>query len=457
MAAQSAPIKHFASVPDLHRRPSAVILMAAFILPLSQLVSSSVGGTIYGQDVLALVLFPILLMQKDGVRRLAQVKTFFLFLGFWLLGQIITDLIRGTSSDDYIRGWSKIGFFGLQFAVLWLFLSRNFFLFVAYMFGLGCALILHTFQLEPPYSDAPWKFGLGIGIVTLAAVFGSQVSVKTKSGNIIPAVLLTIAGAVTLLNGSRAVFGVALLSAGYVYVADKLSTRPRLAASIRPAQFTGFIVAGFLFCQILISAYGFLAESGTLGYEAKDKYEIQSSGDTNILLGGRAESLVSTVAIKDSPIIGHGSWAHDIYYARLLRHKMTEASGHSGERIKSDLIPSHSHLLGAWVEAGVAGALFWGWVLVLCIVGLYQLLKLQSAPSPIIAVSIFSMLWDIPFSPFGAEVRFTRAGQIALLLYVLQVTRERRAQKRLDASHEDRSTQYPFQRSDRMTQVFPNS
>ena len=258
--------------------------------------------------------------------------------------------------------------------------------------------------------------------MTCAAVAATEITQRFKNARFLPAAFLAAAAVPPLLHNARSIFGMALLSAIFVLVAAWLAPRPGVNRSLTPRTFGLVILGGILCGQGLISAYGAIAENGFLGDEARIKYESQSTGDINIIQGGRVESLVSTAAIADSPIIGHGSWAKDIYYVRMLRHRLVEL-GVSKTDVRSheasDLIPTHSHLLGAWVEAGIAGAIFWMWVLILCMVVLYRLLKYPHPLTPIAVTSAFAMIWDIPFSPFGADQRFIRAVQMALVLYVI--------------------------------------
>jgi hypothetical protein len=414
----------------------------AFLIPLTAYLKADVGGTIFGQDIAAIVLLPILLY-RYGPGRLQHIRILFIMLGVWLAGQMLTDAIRGSAPEDFLRGWSRIIFLGLQAAMLWMLLSRRWSLFVTYMAGVGIESIIAARHLDFPMSEYPWKFGIGLGIVILASVAGSMLGRRGRFLSLWGSpFLLTVAGALALYKGSRSVFGSALMAAMFLFIADYIASRPRTSRLITPRMFTVFVLGGFVAAQLLLSVYGTLAESGSLGRDAREKYELQSAGDTNLLQGGRIETLVSIQAIKDSPIIGHGSWAHDMTYVRMLARRTAELGlkDTEGTEGKSDLIPSHSHLFGAWVEAGITGAIFWMWALWLCLVALYRLLKDRQIPSPVVVVAVFTMMWDVPFSPMGAEVRFIRAADFALLMYIIrsaEVAKHRlQIKRRMKMAHE---------------------
>ena len=148
---------------------------------------------------------------------------------------------------------------------------------------------------------------------------------------------------------------------------------------------------------------------------------MQSHGNLNFLQSGRVESLVSTQAIWDSPILGHGSWARDAKYSAMLVERLQE-SGYEveGNRNEKDLIPSHSYLLGSWVEAGLGGGLFWVYVLWLGTAAFYRTLAGAEPYTPLIVFTILFLVWEILFSPFAQEQRVVAALHICLVLWALR-------------------------------------
>ena len=407
------------SVSGTHiARISAWEYALALLYPLTQLVEVNVGGTFYGQDAAAILLLPILARGRSSTGLLRRASFFFAQIALWLLGQIITDLVRGTPFADYSRGWSKIVFFSLQFAVLWLLLSRSPRLVAVYGLGLGVAYVLRAYTLSGAEAEYPWKFGLGAGIAMIGASGGDLLSRRGRALVLAPVALVAAAGLLALYHDARSTFGIAALCAGYVFVLARVFSKDQRKEPMNPARFAMLAFLGVVFCHLAILGYSTLALNGDLGEAAKRKYEDQARGDINIIQAGRVESLVSTVAIADSPVLGHGSWARNVGYVRLLAKKRAELGipDVSGSEGYSDLIPSHSHILGAWVEAGIAGAIFWAWVLILCAGALYRVHFLPATAHATIVFSAFTLLWDVMFSPFGADQRFIRAFQIALML-----------------------------------------
>jgi O-antigen ligase len=151
--------------------------------------------------------------------------------------------------------------------------------------------------------------------------------------------------------------------------------------------------------------YSHYAELGAFGEYAQRKLEAQS-GEGGLLLGGRSEILASGQAILDSPLLGHGSWARDPTYAAILADRRA-ALGYKrfqGGR-KDDLIPTHSYVFGSWVEAGIAGGVFWLFMLGFTIHAILS----ASGTEPLLPLFAFAGLmltWDILFSPLGTPTRF---------------------------------------------------
>jgi hypothetical protein len=288
--------------------------------------------------------------------------------------------------------------------VVWIVACRNRRRFILYSVGMAIGAIL-AFYVSPS-ADAlasPWKFALSIP-VTLLAVIG----ISLASGRRYLAILLPL-GALAVLHAfedCRSLAAITFLAGVFSVFHMSMAAGRRRLGRLRLA-FLAFTVGCGLwgFTQI----YSHYAEQGVFGDYAQRKLEAQTSGTGGLLLGGRGEILASSQAIFDSPLLGHGSWPRDPVYAALLAQRRADLGyrelDHS-TAARDDLIPTHSHIFGAWVEAGFAGGLFW-----LFVVGftIHTLFKVSGSETllPIYAFAGFSLLWDIFFSPLGMPTRYT--------------------------------------------------
>ena len=396
----------------------------AFLLPLTGLVKIGFVGTLYLHDILTPILLVGLLFFSGNETSLRPLRTALWLILIWLLGAMVTDLIQVTPFEDYSRGWSRIILLGMNIITFWLLSKGRMSVLIAYVAGLGVqSLLLPLFATEEDFGvNEPWKFGIGAGLAILGAATASIPRIATTFGPKLPALYLAGIAALSLWYNGRSLFAIFALSSACVLLMDFVSRRPRITQRINRVSFTLMALAGIFATQVLTAVYSFFASSGLLGDAALQKYLNQSQADVNLLVGGRPESLVSIQAIIDSPIIGHGSWARDQHYTFLLVSRMQEVGLYAdaqGVLRGEGLIPTHSHLFGAWVEAGIAGAPMWLWAIFLSAAVLFALFKSGKAPDALVVLTAFLVFWDVLFSPFAATARFQKAGQICLLIAAL--------------------------------------
>ena len=115
----------------------------------------------------------------------------------------------------------------------------------------------------------------------------------------------------------------------------------------------------------------------------------QSGGDYGVLVGGRPETLVAIQAIRDSPIIGHGSFPEGTKYIQLKQdiryeHGYSDSDEPEDTETKIPVIPTHSHLTLAWVEGGILGGLCWIYILILILRGVLRVTAAATAFGPLI-------------------------------------------------------------------------
>lgn len=403
--------------PDQTGMPNTPMLaLIALLTPMTIWLEFSVVGRIFAPELILIGLLPFLLFTRGRMLMAPQPRMFLILVGLWLASQILTDLIRDTPFADYSRGWSKIVFFTLNFCTLYMLLygSRQ----RLVLFGLGIALGgFLTILLNPPeFAIAqPWKFGLGIATI-MTVIIVSQWRPLFRIWFVPPAMIF-IVGVYSMVVGSRSLAGITILVSMYVMVQQILGRRNKPPAGFSPVRTLLFFLCGIGVAVTMFNAYQLAAAQGHLGEYAQHIYDRQGSGSFGVLLGGRSEIFVSSQAVADSPLIGHGSWAKNPKYAQRILE--LEKFGYDVNYIaaESELIPTHSHLMGGWVEAGLLGAVFWFWILILVFRVLSNLYMVREPLAPMITFIGFLMLWDIIFSPFGAARRITVPFNIVLLMF----------------------------------------
>lgn len=409
--------------PEASASRDLLTIMVALALPMTRLQEVEVIGVLFLHDLLAPVVLLVLLMRRESWVLLKPLKPFLILLGIWLASQVATDLYRGSAFVDYSRGWSRIGLLAINTLTYWLLSGGRLKILAVVVFSAGMTMILNVyFNPSSLNENFPWKFGIGSGVALMTASLGVSYNLRRWLGPAIPAVMILMLALISLAQDARSQFAICALTAAYSFFALWASKRPAVARRITPAIFFLMIAGGAIAGQGMIAGYGALAERGVLGYDARVKYLQQSGSGGNLIIGGRSTLLVATQAIADSPILGHGSWAHNPYYVQIYFLKLREYGLPVPENYRQlgegdqYLIPTHSHFFGSWVEAGVLSIFFWIWVLMLAFTALYSVLKRQEQPNVLVTYMALTMLWDIPFSPFASDQRIIEAIEICVLI-----------------------------------------
>ena len=251
-----------------------------------------------------------------------------------------------------------------------------------------------------------WKFAFALPVTLAVFLFASS---KQCRGHW-PVILAVTIGTINMWLGDRNLAGESLAVALYFVVMGVMRGKSGETVKLKAGTVVLLSASIILIIAGVLWIYGYAAGAGILGEQAQKKYEDQSSGKYGVILGGRPELLSELPAIYDSPILGHGSWAREPSYL-IGMHEALFALGYAGakyispEVLQDGQIPAHSYFFRAWVEAGVLGAVFWGWVFIVTAKVLTRVYPDTVDLLPAMAFLAFLLLWNIPFSPYGTQER----------------------------------------------------
>ena len=394
---------------------------AAFISPALMCVEVKIVGRLFGTDIFLLAILPLLLRSRWRLLTARLPMTVLRLELLWLAGQVATDLWRGTPFEDFTRGWSMIAFGLFHFATLYILLYGSRQRIVEYAIGLAVGGIL-AFFLDPNVFAAayPWKFGVGEPITILIVV--AAASIFSAGSVFVSSSALLFGACLNVYMGFRSLAGVCFMAAVFLMMQRESARLSRGSRWVTIA----LGIAVLATAAGTLKFYDFAASTGLLGYQALEKYDIQSAGEFGVLVGGRGQIFSSALAIRDAPILGHGSWAMDTDYGLqgdMIMRDLGYRPLDPNPQAASGLIPSHSYLFGAWVDAGIAGAIFWAWVFTLEIRAMFALFRIAEPLSPLIAFFVVLLAWDLLFSPYGAQQRLFAAYEMVLAVYVLETAR----------------------------------
>jgi hypothetical protein len=409
---------------------------AALLLPFGLAVEFQFSGRLFMNEFIALALSPVMLPDIGSIFRDRVVRGLSITALLWLLFQVATDLARHSPYEDYSRGWSRVVFLMLNFyTIVWI---------VAYqekriklmMVGVSISFVLIYFFRRPPF-DGLFDWWKLFWVLPVSLLIGLAASwVRRPFGQI--GIML---GAVALnwsLNG-RSMGGICLIVVSLLLVRRQYLRRIMSGREFSHRLHFFIPIALVLLTLVVFPSFSALAMKGYFGQLERDRTVTQvQSGQQYIgrgllgqffglLIGGRNEIIVSSRAIMDSPFLGHGSWAKDVtyldLYAELGGQNLANYREAAAMLFDNAVIPTHSHFFGAWVDGGIGGAVFWGYAFWLFYEALICAVISRSRLAPLYLLVIVLELWDILFSPFGAERRFTEALFMVCLCVLLNERR----------------------------------
>ena len=272
-----------------------------------------------------------------------------------------------------------------------------------------------------------WKFGVAQGVAVLALLVSSYFYIRRRYW-ICFLISMVLAG-LNLRYGFRSQLVVQLVAAVLVLpLFDEAKTwRNGARAGQNRWKVVVLLVLAGSAAYAANAAIKYGSKIGLFDESTSAKFEGQESGDYGVLVGGRPETLVAIQAIRDTPILGHGSFPYGQKYVQLKQdiqyeHGYTD----SDEPIEEEypVIPTHSHLTMAWVEGGILGGICWIYIFALTVRSTFHLSSLRPGLAPLYCYFLVGFLWDILYSPFGSVNRIWGAYFILLSYFILKTSEE---------------------------------
>jgi hypothetical protein len=412
-----------AAIRERLRASSIAADLLAFTVGLTLSFTVKVVGELPIAELITLLLLPPLLIMKGRRLDRTGIKSIYVLMALWLGNQIFTDIYRGTASIDWMRGNAGILFFATNLAFLTILLARNQRRKIVFIVAFAIGSLLVAWFLPSQFAeDDPWKFGYSTG-VNLLAVLASSYLFHLRRYLFSGIVLLGIV-AVNLKENFRSPILLLLIAIVLTVpiiperIAD-LRLLPRNGSMARVAILVTLVTVAAWASSVLVRM---ATNSSLVSEEAQAKNQTQLQA--GLLLGGRPEILVSSRAVLEHPIAGWGSWARDYKYVEMLSDIQADYGIQTdlvdAEEDQGGLIPTHSHLMGAWVWAGIFGAIFWIYIFQLTCKALLQISIQQPPLALFYAFLLATLLWDILFSPFQASRRGTEAFLLVVLIDFLK-------------------------------------
>ena len=329
----------------------------------------------------------------------------------WLVAQASSDLLNDTNQVDSIKSLAQIFVLVSLFYWGYYWSIRNVTILRYYLFGYVISAIPQYFFLPGLFgSSDPWKFIFGPSVTLLLLLIIPGLGLSKLSASLVLLVLVCIDFAV----GSRSLGLITLIT---IMMLLRIPLRQR-----------GFVFILSFFTSVVFlmvgtyAIYESITLNGFFGQNQLQKFEKQSQAGP-IFLVARSELIYEFQAIKQTGILGLGSspQVDQNYLERVASLESNVGVNHPSTaafiQYKQDgRIQSHSMILGAWMESGIFGALFWLYLTGLVISTIFNSTGREPIFGLVTRFLTINYLWAVFFSPLGAGSRMMTAITITLIL-----------------------------------------
>ena len=366
-------------------------------------------GRLKFAEVLVLISAPFTTAYKK-IRQFYGLRTILVCLLLLFFFQTISDLVNQSVFRDWARGLTVFLFAVLLIIFFINQLDININSIIYYFFGL---VIANTVFGDPLFEASLWensnyfKFravSIFNPVVILLSFFLYKLNMfKTTT--------------VLILSFSLVCFLLDARSNGLIFFASAFLLGLKI---IKPNQtklfFTTCLLLFSIIPYMLYTIYVSQVLSKNLGgnHALTQLTKVENPYNPfEVIYSGRIHLVVASHAIRDKPLLGHGSWARDVDAKYSLI-----TSDLTGKKLRiKKIIPSHSILIGTWLNMGIFG-------FIICLYLFYIFIKLffrvylriaNNKYLPIIIILSVEMMWHFLFSPLG-HVKNTFPIIISLLI-----------------------------------------
>lgn len=384
----------------------------AFLLGLGARLEVQFIGYLPLSEIAILLLAPLFLPQLTSRPVMRATRWLIPLLAIWLVGIVATDLYRQTTWSLAARGAARVIVMLAAVPMTMLFMRADTYRKLVWFYaGLVVSATLSGFIFK---SGA--RIGRDITTGASGLTWETHWSSVALLSSLLAALLLyrrshllgyaacIATGGLNVAFGSRSA-GAVIIIGPLIAMGMNMARHRQRIGSLRIS--TLFVVGSLAVATAfgLIQAYSMAAKSGQLGDKALAKYERQSRSRFGLIIGGRTEILSAFIAVSESPFIGYGSWPLDKEEFYIRACELAEVPAFKGYyKMGYPLIPCHSHIMQAWVESGILGALFWLYALFIVGKSLFvPLLDEKRLRLWVSSVAVF-LVWQFVFSPISSRL-----------------------------------------------------
>ena len=385
----------------------------ALILGLVMVVRIRVVGTFLLSELILLAMFPFTghVPRKSGL-----VKKLHLFSILWLIGTVISNIENEIDIIDFVKG---VFFLVVMILIIrplyWLLVDKPE-RYILIIFGMGLTSILSPLFAQNEEVAQTWKMEIFIFYYIFAFFSGLASVLFFKGRRVLSLLIIEAASIIGLFYGSRNLFLTTTVSCVLLYIIINNKSDITKQVLLFRHRLIRLSMTMFLALLLIDFTYEYMAKSRILGDAAYSKYMNQIDAGGNVLKGGRIHFFMGIELIKMKPIVGWGSYAKDDwgFSKQYFEDNDIPGAGDTG----NDTLPAHSAIVGAWMQNGILGGLFWFFILFI----VFKIFRsgcflYENRLLGILVFGLFSQLWDWFFSPLGNRITFISYILVLIIIY----------------------------------------
>jgi O-antigen ligase len=314
-----------------------------------------------------------------------------------LIAYIVSDLYRDSASRDFLRGWARMIFVGVDL--------------------LGIATLVGNSWRRLVLI----KLGFLFGLAAEAGIFGPLYGAWWKFGFAMPVTLL---GMILVGNRGRWTASVAMAGLGLLnFSLDYRSLGAECWIVAVAVHLPRLNRAGRMLALIAIVACAVYTMVGVFHEKSDTSFAARHESDSE----RRAMVEAAANAFADSPLIGHGSWFSNTRVVKNIEARKMELKegfqGYTDEQ--QNVLTVHSQMLTALAEGGLFGASFFFAYALLLVWALAYALRTERPQQLLVIFVLVEALWNLAMTPFSGPKRIEIATAAVLALMLWQESRGR--------------------------------
>jgi hypothetical protein len=386
--------------------------------------SFSFLGQLRYVEVVLLLAFPFLLLRYarfiDG--RHMQLCCLFILAAVF---EIVAGFVYGSTAYAIIARAGTYFVLAMLILIIAMLVRANERRLLAIVFGYCLSYVFIVFvgtQTSPGYEEQPWRLGLGAAAaVALCATFPISPKLEKLS------TLALLAMAFFLLTlGARSLGIAVLITSGLCLLRHFRSSPVPVTSIAMPVAITVF--AFVVSYNLIEPTVRFVLNLNVFGDEVTARTLEQFDHPQGLLAAARPDTYAAIYGFLQRPLLGYGPGVLDpgVYdffsvvvaenYSRDDAFEQVYVRQMEDEWTVGN--PSHSHVFGAIVEAGIGAALCWVVVFGNATCVLYRSMFWTNKLAPLYMLISLMCLWDLLFSP-GPE-RLDMAIRLEILYFALR-------------------------------------